>query len=218
MRPYSGSIAGMTSWVVSRHPEWDLMYAAGLTVREISEHCHHGVATIHAHFKARERYEPGTRERHEAALAARSADRPTVRWQARLDEALEFLADNGRFPRFSANHAEASLCAWLSSQRRAYQIGELSAVKIRLLDQLGAWRVHEHQEHLDAMWTARLEELVNFVREYDAMPRYKRPTSEVERVLGVWLHGQHQRRAEGRLRPEREAALDAVVPGWHSKW
>lgn len=61
----------MAGWEVSRHPEWDMMYAAGLTVREIADRCHQNVATIHAHFQSRERYEPGTRAKHEAALEAR---------------------------------------------------------------------------------------------------------------------------------------------------
>lgn len=71
------SFVYMAGWEVSRHPEWDMMYAAGLTAREIADRCHQNVATIHAHFQSRERYEPGTRATHEAALAARGADRPT---------------------------------------------------------------------------------------------------------------------------------------------
>lgn len=57
------------------------------TVREIADHCHLGVATVHAHFQVRKKYEPGTRERHEVALASRDPDRPTVRWRKRLSEA-----------------------------------------------------------------------------------------------------------------------------------
>lgn len=212
------SIAGMTGWDVSRHPEWDLMYAAGLTVREISDHCHVGVATIHAHFRAREKYEPGTRERHEAALAARDPDRPTVRWRKRLSEALDFMAENNRLPRASGSRLEASLHVWLSDQRRSHQRGEMSMAKIILLDQLDGWKADTHQEHLDGVWRSRLSLLSDFITEHGCLPRYEKYADEDEHKLGIWLQSQHQRRTEGKLRPWREAALDAAVPGWRGKW
>lgn len=64
---------------MSRHPEWDMMYAAGLTVREIADHCHCNVATIHLHLQVREKYTPGLHTTHAAALARRDPDPPLQR-------------------------------------------------------------------------------------------------------------------------------------------
>lgn len=68
----------MVGWDVSRHPEWDMMYAAGLTVREIADRCHQNCSTIHLHFRVREKYEPGFHARHEAALKARGLTGPQL--------------------------------------------------------------------------------------------------------------------------------------------
>lgn len=207
----------MTAWEISRHPEWDMMYAAGLTVREISEQCHRGVATIHAHFQARERYEPGTRARHEAALAARELDLPTPQWRARLDEAVEFLADNGRLPKASGSEAEISLHGWVARQRRSYWRGQMSRAKVFLLERLGGWKIDSHQESLDRQWEDKLAQLETYVNQHGQMPRYRTFASEDERSLGVWLHKQHQRRAEGKIAGWRHVALDEAVPGWRSR-
>ena len=120
----------MAGWDVSRHPEWDMMYAAGLTVREIADRCHQKRNTVHLHLQVRERHEPGTRARHETALAARDPDRPTTGWRRRLKEAHDFLSAHGMLPRNDADtQIERSLHTWIARQRRAYHRGELSPPK-----------------------------------------------------------------------------------------
>lgn len=198
--------AGPDTWTLSK------------TVREIADHCHRGVATVHAHFQVREKYEPGTRERHEAALASRDHDRATVRWRKRLSEAWDFMAENNRLPQTSGSRLEASLHVWLSDQRRSHQSGQMSTAKITLLDQLDGWKADTHQEHLDALWRSKLALLSVFVQEHGFLPRYKKYTDEAEHKLGIWLQSQHQRRAGGRLRPWKESALDTEIPGWRGRW
>lgn len=194
-----------------------MMYAVGLTVREISEHCKRDVATIHAHFQAREKYEPGTRERHEAALAARGPDRPSARWRSRLAEAKQFVAERDRMPESGGGEAEASLHGWLLEQRRSYRRRQMSYPKIVLLEELAGWNRDSRQEILDQQWEGKLSNLETFVNQYGSMPRYKTFASEDERVLGVWLHKQHQLRAEGRITQWRHVALDEAAPGWRSQ-
>ncbi|MGP5391716.1 hypothetical protein [Glutamicibacter arilaitensis] len=49
------------------------------------------------------------------------------------------------------------------------------------------------------------------------MPRYKNYSTEAERVLGVWLHIQHQKRAAGTLPPWRLKMMDNAFPHWQCR-
>lgn len=206
----------MVGWEVSRHPEWDMMYVAGLTVREIADRCRHKRNTVHLHLQVREQYQPGLRAQHEAALAARDPGRPTTAWRRRLREAEEFLAAQRRFPNHGGDPVEKSLQSWISEQRRAYHQGKLSTPKIVLLDSLPGWETSNRQLELDRQWHTRWGELKDYVAATGQLPRYKHYETEHEHSLGVWLHIQHQKRAENRLRLWRLEALDAAFPGWRS--
>lgn len=214
---YQGRFRAMTGWDESRHPEWDLMYAAGLTVREIADRCHRHVETIHLHLQVREKYSPGLRAIHEAALEDRGPDRPTTAWRRRLNEALAFHAARQRLPDSTAGGAESSLARWVAIQRTMYLTGRMSAAKVILLDGLEGWQVHPRRERLDEKWRSTLAALTAYVAATGEIPRYKNYASEPERALGVWLHVQHQRRAEGTLLSWRLEALDASVPSWRSR-
>ncbi|WP_404289221.1 helicase associated domain-containing protein [Glutamicibacter arilaitensis] len=190
-----------------------MMYSAGLTVREIIDRCHENVATIHAHLRVREKYSPGLRAKHEAALEARDPNRPTIKWRKRLKEALAFQAAQDRAPRSDGDATEQSLHQWIADQRRAYMKGQLSVAKIILLEDLTSWHVDTHQRSLDDKWRSTLSALSDFVANTGELPRYKNHFAEPEPVLGAWLHGQHQKRAEGTILPWRLEALDAALPG-----
>lgn len=207
----------MTGWHVSRHPEWDMMYAAGLTVREISDRCHQIVATVHLHLQVREEYSPGLLATHEAALARRDPDRPTTSWRRRLDEVLEFHATNQQLPSSQGQAQEKSLAQWVASQRISYQKGKMGAAKIILLDRLPNWNVNQHQQRLDETWKAKLAAVVDYVKVTGSLPRYRNYATEHERSLGVWLHNQHQKRTKGHLTEWRKDALDKAVPSWHRR-
>lgn len=206
----------MAGWEVSRHPEWDMMYVAGLTAREIADRCHQNIATVHRHLRMREKYEPGFHAKHQAALASRDPDRPSTRWRQRLYEALDFQATHQRLPDRSEDPREQSLHEWILDQRNAYRQGQMSVAKIVLLEDLQDWAVDTQRMMLDEHWRNQLARLTDFVASTGRFPRYKEYSSEQERVLGVWLHTQHQRRAEDRLLPWRKAAMDAAFPVWAS--
>jgi len=207
----------MAGWEVSRHPEWDMMYAAGLTVREISDLCHWHCATIHRHFQIRERYAPGTRAKHETALAARGVDRPTVSWRKLLAEVLAFQTIHGRLPHHDGDDTERRLHRWVLDQGRAYRNSEMSASKIILLDGLIGWSIDTRQQERDEVWRTKLASLIEFTATYERTPRYQNHSSETERVLGVWLHVQHQKRAEGTLLPWRLKIMDEAFIHWQSR-
>lgn len=210
------SVAGMAGWEVSRHPEWDLMYEAGLTVREISGRCDQKRNTIHLHLQVREQYQPGLRARHEAAFAARDPDSPTTAWRRRMKETENFLATHGRLPQYDGDPIEKSLHTWLSEQRRTHHRGTLSTPKRVLLDSLPGWDASSRQLELDQQWLTRLTQFKDYIAATGQLPRYKNYETEHEHTLGVWLHVQHQKRAEKTLRPSRLEELNATYPDWRS--
>ncbi|WP_413456495.1 hypothetical protein ACLQ8T_16455 (plasmid) [Glutamicibacter sp. FR1] len=86
-----------------------MMYAAGLTVREISTWCHQIYSTVHLHLQVREKYSPGLRAQHEAALAQRSPNFATTKWRNWLEAAITFYRAHGRLPAASEDPTEQSL-------------------------------------------------------------------------------------------------------------
>ena len=192
----------MTGWDVSRHPEWDMMYAAGLTVREIADRCHANVATIHLHLRIREKYAPRLHATHAAALAARHPDRPSTRWRQRLTAVLVFQEAQQRLPSTTAGGFESSLARWVALQRNAYHKGSMPAAKVVLLDQLEGWKVDVPQQRRDEHWEGMLNAVRAYVTSTGQPPCYKTYDTENEHRLGVWLHHQHQARTEN------------VLPAW----
>ena len=207
----------MAGWEKSRHPEWEMMYAAGLTVREIADRCHHQRNTVHRHLQVREHYQPGLRATHEAALAARNPERPSSRWRRRHQEAQDFLATHGRLPHHNGDTVEKSLHTWISEQRRAYHRGKLSPPKIALLSSLPGWDAPTRQQELDQHWHTRLTQLKDYTATTGQLPRYKNHQTAHEHALGIWLHTQHQKRSNNTLQPRRLQALNAALPGWRSR-
>ena len=194
-----------------------MMYAAGMTVREIADRCNQKRNTVHLHLQVREQYQPGLRATHDAAFAARDPDSPTTSWRRRLKEAQDFLTAHGRLPHHDGDPVEQSLYTWISTQRRAKNRGTLSTPKIVLLGSLPGWDTSSRQFELDEQWLTRLSQLKDYIAATGHRPRYKNFETEHEHTLGVWLHVQHQKRAEKTLQPWRLEALNSAHPGWHSR-
>lgn len=207
----------MGGWEISRHPEWDLMYIAGLTAREISDLCGWSLSTVHFHLKRREKYQPGIQSKHVAALAARHPDRLSPQWRKQLALMKEFTETSGRLPETSADANEARLHVWLVSQQRSYTRGEMSPGKIYLLDSLGDWQGMPHKEVLEQHWLKRLHMVADFYSATGRFPRYRSYTTDLEHTLGVWLHIQHQNRSQKMLSIERHRLIDATLPTWKSR-
>lgn len=154
---------------------------------------------------------------HEAALNDRDPDRPSTRWRKCLDEVIQFQTTYGYLPRSDGDTQERRLFRWLAVQRRSFEHDRMSQAKEVLLDNLANWRRNAFQDELDERWRAKLIDLQNFVSELETMPRYKNFASKREHVLGVWLHNQHQRRAERKLKDWRLEALNVTIPDWASR-
>lgn len=206
----------MPRWDISLHPSWDRMYAAGMTVQEIADYTHRARSTVHRHLQVREIYSTDLRAVHEAALAARDPGWPNTHWRRSYKAVQDFHRAHGRLPEASDGADKTALEKWIARQRSLNRRGELPAIKVTLMDNIPGWDIPSRAQRADAHWLERLNQLQTFVAEHERCPRYKRHTTEHERVLGVWLHTQHQARAEGRLLPWRQEHLDAALPNWHS--
>ncbi|AIX99750.1 hypothetical protein ART_0152 [Arthrobacter sp. PAMC 25486] len=206
----------MPDWETSLHPSWDRMYLSGMTVREISDYTGRPRSTVHRHLQVREQYSDDFRAMHDAAKAARGPGWPTISWQHRYKELQDFTREHGRLPRRDGDLAERLLAGWLAEQRREHRRETLSDTKAALLGVLPGWDIPPRQRAADKQWRKRLAQLVAYVAEHGHLPRYRRHTTEHERILGVWLHTQHQARAEERLQDWRVDTLDQALPRWHS--
>lgn len=207
----------MVGWDVSRHPEWDMMFTAGLTAREIADRCKQNIATVHLHLKNREKYDPDFFAKHTAALEARGPYRITTKWRRRVKEAQDFYAMHGRLPRSTSKPAERSLAEWVAEQRRLFERNELPQAKIVLLEPLPNWNVSARAREREMQWKKKLALFIAFVDAEQRMPRYRSYATEEEHALGVWLHNQHQRRTENRLELWKLEALNEANPGWCSR-
>lgn len=193
-----------------------MMYAAGLTIREISIWCQQTYSTVHLHLRVREKYSPGLRMRHEKAFGERGPGVPNTKWRNSLATAVDFYQANSRLPTASDEPVEQSLHLWISVQRRTFERGDLPLSKKVLLEALPGWNQNAHQLRLDRLWDSHLQEFQDFVNTHGRMPRYRNHSSELERRLGVWLHNQYQRKSQRKLAIWRIEALNAAVPGWKS--
>lgn len=211
------SLVFMVGWDVSRHPEWDMMFTAGLTAREIADRCKQNIATVHLHLKNREKYDHNFFAKHTAALEDRGPHRITTQWRRRVKEAQEFHAAHGRLPRSTGKPAERSLAEWIGEQRRLFEREELPQAKIVLLEPLPDWHINARTREHEMRWRNKLALFVDFVAAEQRMPRYRTYATEEEHVLGVWLHNQHQRRTENQLELWKLEALQEVAPDWRSR-
>lgn len=207
-------MAVMASWSESRHPEWDLMYTAGLTAREIADLCHRNIATVHLHLKNRQKYQESFEATHQAALASRHPDRPSTRWRSQFQTLRDFVEKTGRLPRSSETQSEITLHNWRLRQLRSYESGEMSPSKIALLNTIPNWNINQRETDLNQNWEKHLNDVLIFVQTTGRFPRYRNFDSADEHRLGVWLHNQHQRKTRGLLDIERREKLDKTIPGW----
>lgn len=84
--------------------------------------------------------------------------------------------------------------------------------KVVLLEDLAGWNIRTRQLELDARWREKLSALIEFIASTESVTRYKNYSTEQERVIGVWLHKQHQRRSLNRLVQWRLEMLNVALP------
>jgi superfamily II DNA or RNA helicase len=136
--------------------------------------------------------------------------RADAAWTRRLHQLRVFVHDqDGAAPTQST---DPDLSGWLGNQIARQRRGVLDPAHAALLAALlGALWAHRKRTPR-AGWDQRLDELGEHLREHDgALPRMGE-----NRALRRWLIAQRSGREEGRLAPERAAALERLLgSGWH---
>ncbi|MCQ9162976.1 helicase associated domain-containing protein [Arthrobacter sp. STN4] len=195
----------------SAHPEWDQMYAAGLTATRIAELVEAPVSTVKRHLERRRAVDSALAADHAAAPKT-----PSDQWRRRLVELRDFVAKYGRCPAKSGKEdGETRLYAWLSHQRHAFVAQNLGWQKAKELgDQLGDWVTPDRQREEDVRWRQRLFASVEFVTERGRLPRHRPPRSPEESSLSIWLQTQRGHALRGKLADWRLDELDGRLPGW----
>ena len=198
---------------------WEHMYRDGLPASGIAELAGAAETTVRGHLQMAIGSDPSIHEEHlkAAALSGTGQDSPALR---SLEEVVALYRAEGRLPSGNAKSArERALRSWLSNRRRESAAGTLSRLYRDRLQEIPGWDAPSGQsEKYEALWNERLIELVGYWAANQEWPSDKNPGSEEERLLGVWLRSQRANHRHGQLRSDREAQLDAKLPGWRLGW
>ena len=134
-------------------------------------------------------------------------------WWDRYTLYAAYVEECGRVPSQLSDLADRSLYKWVQAQRRAHQLGKLSAGKVEALDRVGEWG-GTPRGNLEELWQTRLREVAAFRLEHGRFSIYDPVRRPGEKVLAVWVGRQRTWSGKGVLRPERREQLSEVVPGW----
>lgn len=201
----------------SLHPEWDLMYRKGLTVKRIAGLCHAVPQTVSRHIRIQRAIFADMETEHLANVRPARPRPPSQNWLATLERVAEFHGKCGRYPTSGdPDPAVRRLARWLSELRRADRAGKVSDDRRALLAVLPAWDRNQRPQLEAERWRVRLGQLSAFRLAEDRWPRFRGARDEAERVLGVWLHAQRQDFGAGGLSGEEVQLLDAAAPGWNA--
>lgn len=207
----------MTGISGSLHPEWDLMYRQGLTVRQVADLCGAVRGTVDRHIRLQKQRDPSLHADHEKNLPPVPPRSVTPVWAGNLEAVKQFRDEHGRYPTSkNPDHEARRLARWLTDQRARLKAGRLSAEKQERLAALPDWAASQRPRIDAERWEHRLDELRSFRAEQRRWPRHRNAASEHERVLGVWLHSRRQEAYRNVLPNERREALNEAVPGWNT--
>ena len=138
-------------------------------------------------------------------------------WERMFRVLAQFKAVHGHM-RVPRSREHAALGAWLSLQNELHQKGKLPAARQRVLQELGVeWEVEDEEAARrrkrplrENLWQTRLAEYVAFMREHG----HQHMTRKNAPVLMAWQHRQRINHSNGKLTPERQAALEAIGFEW----
>lgn len=112
-----------------------------------------------------------------------------ARWFTALQEVAQYVATTGLSPRSNAHDPQERIAgAWIRRQRNSRTVGELSAVRISLLDEhLPVWSTTRRSQK----WQEHAQALQNFVLENGRLPRTYIDGDDAE--LAAWAYSQYRR-------------------------
>jgi hypothetical protein len=171
------------------------------------------VTTVRYHLQIAAKADPGLRGEHAAAAPVKV---PSDTALQRMQEVVAFYQVERRLPAAHANSSrEQTLAGWLYRRRREAAAGTLSPALRDVLGVIPGWdQASPRQAEDEARWQRRLGEVRAFRKASGGLPRHQKTDDPLERVLGVWLHGQRINYNRGKMTREKKSQLDKVLPGW----
>ena len=138
------------------------------------------------------------------------------RWERRFDQLREFRRRFGHCRVPARWKEDVPFGHWVHVQKAFKKKGALSAMRIALLDGLGfEWHEPRFAGGREACWERRYGHLEQYRQEHG---NTEVPASFREMEgLGPWVSNQRRAAAEGVLRPDRRARLEAVGFVWRAK-
>jgi hypothetical protein len=193
--------------------EWVLMYRLGLSRKRIAELVGAEPATVGYHLVIARGRDPELETAHQKASSTKSSPSRL----ARMEEIINWVTDEGRFPRGrSEDKVERSMARWLSDRRREEADDTLDPAYRDGLAQVPGWVRNQRKATDEARWHDRLAQLSNFRAEGNDWPRHRHYASDREHALGVWIHAQRQKHRRGELDAVKVKLLNDAVPGWQA--
>ncbi|MCL2091348.1 MAG: hypothetical protein FWH11_09045 [Micrococcales bacterium] len=138
------------------------------------------------------------------------------KFRIRAEELGRWMRAAGRVPnRRSTDAHERELGVWRNNLRLRLRTGKLSPEREACLDALApGWRSVRRRGPEE--FRAKAAELARWMRSTGRAPD-ARSVDGQERALAAWRANRITQLRAGKLSPEREACLDAVVPDWRPK-
>jgi Helicase associated domain len=194
--------------------EWVLMYRNGIPTSKIASIAGVAASTVRYHLRIAARADPDIQAQHKTARGP--VNPATAGGLQNMADTISFYERECRLPSSGGYTArERALASWLLSRARAAARGTLSPVYREGLAVIPGWdRQPNRAEENAARWDRRLAELVQYRQDGNDWPLHQKASSEEERALGAWLHGQRINFRKGTLTKEHEGKLDTQLPGW----
>ncbi|MET3206255.1 UNVERIFIED_ORG: hypothetical protein ABIB21_003074 [Arthrobacter sp. UYEF13] len=191
-----------------------LMYRQGIKSPKIAAHKGMAESSVRYHLALAAKADPGLRGAHKAALG--TVTRQTAAGPRNLNDVVAFFEAEGLLPTTGGKTArERALGFWLHRLRQLSDAGTLSPIYREGLSVTPGWDAGpSFRARHEARWEHRLLDLVTYRAAGNDWPRHQKTDDAHERSLGVWLHVQRISHRQGKLYPEREARLEAMLPGW----
>lgn len=118
-------------------------------------------------------------------------------WGNRYEELLAFVEMNGSLP---SSSDDASLYAWIRTQKKLKQNNQMLSQRVEMLENLG---VNFYTTHSDKQWAIQAKALEIYIQEHGTLP----PKNH---KVGAWIGKELKKEREGKLLEHRKKHLQEI--------
>ncbi|CAA6807411.1 MAG: Unknown protein [uncultured Sulfurovum sp.] len=134
-----------------------------------------------------------------------------VVWHSSYSLLKAYFEEFEKLPSHNTIYRETKLGLWLSNQKTNYNKNNISAERIKLLDEIDpSWKIAKKE--LDEAWHSIYSLLKAYVKEFEKLPSHN--TIYKEKRLGIWFFHQRTNYNKNNISAERIELLDEIDPSW----